>query len=192
MNMICALRKDEHGFCVNVKRSCRNCTYYLRVQPHNESCQHALRGFCFLGQVGLNEAGNYTLYISASAADDCAGFLFDDRKAGITAFERTLAMSFDAWMEEHEPKVTRQLRKVAKQQGKSWHPSWFDFLEVRSSVATEWRTHHVEELSKIRENYDLKFAEYMQMLDAFSDFANHYVTAHPRPFLSVPDKSTSP
>jgi hypothetical protein len=174
------LRKDEHGFFENAERSCRNCQHFLRVQPNDEPCQHALRGFCYLGDPGFTERGNYQLFISCTGAKDCPAFIIDQRKVELTVFERKLALSFNEYMDKEEPRMRRQVRKATKEILEK-KPLRFigEFFEVRSKLAQEWRSDNYKLLGYIHDNYDLKFKEYMQILDAVASFAERYVQAHP-------------
>jgi hypothetical protein len=191
--MIYALQENEHGFFENVERSCRNCQHFLRVQPNDEPCQHALRGFCYLGDPGFKEKGSYHLYISCSGAKDCPAFIVDKRKSDLTAYERKLALSFNAYLEKEEPRMCRQVRKLNKQmiEKETTHDRkmrWVfgEFFKVRSNLAQEWRSTNYKMLGFIHDNYDLKFAEYIQMLDAFTNFAKSYVEAHPSYAITNP------
>jgi hypothetical protein len=192
METIYNLPENEHSFSENIERSCRNCRQFLRVQRDDEPTQHALRGFCYLGCPGFKEKGDYRLYISCTGSHDCPGFIFDKRKAELTAYERKLALSFNTYLEQEEPRMRRQVRKIQREQMKKAQNfdqrlRWFgEFFEVRGKLAQEWRSKNYKMLGYIHDNYDLKPKEYMQMLDAFADFANHYIEAHPSHAMTEP------
>jgi len=186
MDTVYNLTENDHSFFETAERSCRNCEHFLRVQRDDEPCQHALRGFCYLGCPGFSEKGDYRLYISCTGAQKCPGFLVNKRKSDLTAYERKLSLSFDAYITKEEPRMHRQVRKLNKQmiEKEAIHERkmrWVfgEFFEVRGKLAQEWRSANYKMLGYINDNYDLKAKEYMQMLDAFAIFANRYVQAHP-------------
>ena len=193
MEMIYNLPENNHSFSENIERSCRNCRQFLRVQRDDEPCQHALRGFCYLGCPGFKEKGDYRLYISCTGAHDCPAFILDKRKAELTAYERKLALSFSEYIEKEEPRMRRQINKINRQmvEKETTHERkmrWVfgDFFEVRGKLAQEWRSINYKMLVYIHDNYDLKFKEYMQVLDAFADFNSRYMDAHPSHAVTEP------